>query len=231
MHGIGAVRMPQARPVAKSTYRADPVQGHAPLLVAPPRLRGEGSPAEILDPPGESEGVEEQGAGVPSSEDEASSGFGAAPDALAGLHEPRGGARWIYAPPATSLLLVRGMTGVVGHGLVCLLEARLLEQLLHAEGVGGVAVQEQLYLVEVVLGPVGGVGSGHAGLQKLICVLAQQRIHEAEFSKGRGRRSPSRARTPAGLHGGRRWCPSRRRGSPCGRGWLPARHLRPTLPG
>ena len=34
-----------------------------------------------------------------------------------------------------------------------------------AEGVAGVALKKQLYFVEVVLGPVGGVDPGHTGLQ------------------------------------------------------------------
>jgi hypothetical protein len=62
---------------------------------------------------------------VPGGEDESSSGLGDGPDALAGLEEPRRGAGRIYASPARNLLPVRGMAGLVGHGLVGLLEARI----------------------------------------------------------------------------------------------------------
>src|SRR3712207_7990994 len=112
-HRLSAVGVQQARTIPQRSHGAYPVQKGI-QLVALLRLCGKGSPAEFLDPSGETEVVGEQGAGVPGSEDEASSVFGDSPDALTGFSEPRSGAHRVYAPPATGLLFVRGMTGVVG---------------------------------------------------------------------------------------------------------------------
>src|SRR3712207_7689800 len=73
---------------------------------------------------------------------------------------------------------VRRMAGLVGHGFVGLLEVRALEQLLHSEGVVGVALEEELYLVEVVFGPdrkSTRLNSSHANISYAVFCLKKKK--------------------------------------------------------
>lgn len=96
-HWGGVVGVEQARPIAHDGHRAGPVQRHVPL-VAPPNLCERDLSRKLLDPPGEPEVVDEQGAGHPGAEDYPAPGSGDGPDALARLHEPGGRTDGTYAP-------------------------------------------------------------------------------------------------------------------------------------
>jgi hypothetical protein len=67
----------------------------------------------------------------------------------------------------------------VRDGLVGLLEAYRRQEVLHAERVVLVVLEEQAHLVEVVLGTVGGACSGYARLEKPFGVLCGKGIHGA----------------------------------------------------
>jgi len=60
---------------------------------------------------------------------------------------------------------------VVGDGLVGFLEAHPAQRLFHPEGGAVVMLQEQVYLIEVIVGPVRGARPGHAGPQEVLGVL------------------------------------------------------------
>ena len=74
----------QTRAVAHDRHRSGPIEGHVPL-VAPPDLRDEDFSPQILDPTGEPEVIDNEGAGVSGAEGDAPAVPGGGPDALAGL--------------------------------------------------------------------------------------------------------------------------------------------------
>src|SRR5215207_8528890 len=87
--------------------------------------------------------------------------------------------RRVYAPPSRSLLPVRRVADLMCNSVVGFLEAYVLQQILHPERVGLVVLEEQPYLVEVVLGTVGGAITRHPGFGEPISMLFEHRIHEA----------------------------------------------------
>src|SRR5215207_6551636 len=103
---------------------------------------------------------------MPRGKDEASTGTGDVPYTLSGLHETCGRARRVYAPPPRGLLPIGWVADLMCHSVVGLFEAHRSQQLLHAERVGFVLLQQQPYFVQIVLGAVGGAGTCYTCIEK-----------------------------------------------------------------
>jgi hypothetical protein len=67
----------------------------------------------------------------------------------------------------------------MGNSVVGLPEANTLQEIFHPERVGFVVLEQQPYLVEVVIGAVGGAITRYPGFGEPACVLSEQRIHGA----------------------------------------------------
>jgi hypothetical protein len=80
-------------------------------------------------------------------------GPGDIPDTPAGLQQCGGRTGRVYTPASWGFLLIRRVAEARRDGLVSLLEVYPPQQVLHPEGRAIVVLQEQVYLVEVVLGP------------------------------------------------------------------------------
>ena len=76
-------------------------------------------------------------------------------------------------------LTVRRIADLEGNGVIGLLETHVLKQILHPERIGLVVLDEQLYLVQVVLGAVGGTSACHSGFGEPVRVLFEKWVHGA----------------------------------------------------
>ena len=96
---------------------------------------------------------------------------------LSRFDEARGRARRVDASPSRGLLPVRRVADLERDGLEGLIECYRRQEVLHAERVVLVVLEEQAHLVEVVLGAVGSARPGYACIEKPFGVLCGERIH------------------------------------------------------
>jgi hypothetical protein len=116
---------------------------------------------------------------MPCGEDQSPTRSGDVPYPLSRCDESCGCARRVYASPLRILLTVRRIADLEGNGVIGLLETHVLKQILHPERIGLVVLDEQLYLVQVVLGAVGGTSACHSGFGEPVRVLFEKWVHGA----------------------------------------------------
>jgi hypothetical protein len=121
--------------------------------------------------------VDDESAGVSRAEGDPPAVPGDGPDAFAGLQKARGRVSRIYAPATRSLLRVRRIAELVGDRLVGLREAHPPQQIFHPESGAVVVLGEQVYLVEVIFGSVGGTCPSHAGSQETVRMFCYGGVH------------------------------------------------------